>query len=258
MRLVRYRTISGEFWGRFDPDGVVPLIGNPFESYRDDSMVLTHREVQLLAPVAPGKIIGVANNYQTPDDDSSTLIEARRASANPVLFLKPPSALVGPGQKIVVPPGIGEIESSGSLALVIGSQARNVSPSDALQYVFGITCANDITAPAAHKAEKHWTRAKGYDSFCPVGPWVCVGEDLTKAVIETYVNLELKSRCESTDMIYSPEELISYISGVMTLNPGDLILTGSTTRVGPLEGGAQVEVRIDRVGSLVNDVRYTV
>lgn len=252
MRLVRFRTHAGDFWGEFDPDGITPLIGDPFGRFRRDSQRYLHGDVRLLAPVKPSKIVCVGLNYHAHVAESHT---ADEAPAEPLLFFKPPSSIIGPGESIEIPPSSSQVEFEGELAVVISRQIRQVSPIEAEEAIYGITCANDVTARDFQRSDKQWARAKGFDTFCPVGPWVCVGEDFAGLQLETLVDMELRQRTSVDDMIFSPPALVSFISSIMTLEPGDLILTGTPAGVGPLQPGNQVEVRIANIGSLVNDVR---
>ena len=251
MRLVRFISQSGTFWGEFDPEGIIPLIGDPFGDFRRDSLIYQHGEVRLIAPVKPSKIICVGMNYADHVSESDT---APQAASNPILFFKPPSSVIGPGQVIRLPESSEQVDFEGELALVIGRRARGVSPVEADEYIHGITCANDITARDFQRADNQWTRAKGFDTFCPIGPWVCVGDQYMNQDIETYQNTELKQRGNTSEMLIKPPELVSYISQIMTLEPGHVILTGTPAGVGPLPDGDQVEVRIQGIGSLVNDV----
>lgn len=252
MRLVRFISRSGTFWGEFDPEGIIPLIGDPFGTFRRDTLIHQHGDVQLLAPVKPSKVICVGLNYAEHVSESKT---SGQPPGHPLLFFKPPSSIIGPGQPIRLPESSKQVEFEGELALVIGRRATAISPVEADEYILGITCANDITARDFQKSDNQWARAKGFDTFCPIGPWVCVGEHYDNLDIETFQNTGLKQRANTNDMLIKPPELVSYISGIMTLEPGDVILTGTPAGVGPLADGDQVEVRIQGIGSLVNDVR---
>lgn len=251
MKLVRFRSSNGDFWGEFEPEGIVPLVGNPFRTFHRDSTFYQHGEVRLLAPVVPGKIVCVGLNYRDHVTESKTSDEP---PDEPMLFLKPPSSIIGPGGSIVLPASSSRVDFEGELGIVIGQTCRGISEVEADEFIYGITCANDVTARDFQRQDKQWGRAKGFDTFCPVGPWVCVGEDHRRLVIETLVDMELKQRACVDDMIFSPTELVSFISSIMTLYPGDLILTGTPGGAGPLKPGSKVEVRIENIGSLVNDV----
>lgn len=244
--------MQGEFWGEFQPDGITPLIGDPFGEYRLDTQEYPHRDVKLLAPVQPSKIVCVGLNYKDHIAESAT---ADEPPAEPLLFLKPPSAIIGPGETIVLPAISERVDFEGELALVISQRCRNVSEGEADEYIFGLSCANDVSARDFQRKDKQWARAKGFDTFCPVGPWVDIGLDYHGLEIETLVDMNLRQRATVDDMLFTPPFLVSYISSIMTLEPGDLILTGTPSGVGQLSPGQQVEVRIQNLGSLVNDVR---
>jgi 2-keto-4-pentenoate hydratase/2-oxohepta-3-ene-1,7-dioic acid hydratase in catechol pathway len=244
--------LEGDFWGEFQPDGIIPMIGDPFGDYRLDTQVYQHRDVRLLAPVIPTKIVCVGLNYRDHIAESATADEPLK---EPLLFFKPPSAIIGPGETIVLPTSSECVDYEGELALVIGQRCSKIAPGEADEYIFGLTCANDVSARDFQRSDKQWARAKGFDTFCPVGPWVDVGMDYHGLEIETLVDMNLRQRANVDQMQFNPAFLVSYISSIMTLEPGDLVLTGTPSGVGPLSAGQQVEVRIQNLGSLVNDVR---
>ncbi len=251
MRLVRFKSDKGVFWGEFQPDGIAPLIGNPFGTFRLDTMLHQHGAVRLLAPALPSKIICVGLNYHAHIEESKTASEAPK---EPFIFFKPPSAIVGPGATIELPASSKRVDFEGELALVIGKRGKNIPQIEAADYILGLTCANDVTARDFQQSDKQWTRAKGFDTFCPLGPWVCTDASYDNIEIESYLNLSLRQRALSSEMIFTPEELISYISSIMTLEAGDVILTGAPAGVGQLHADDQVEVRIQGIGALVNTV----
>ncbi len=252
MRLVRFKSEHGIFWGEFQPDGITPLIGNPFGSFRMDTQQYQHGAIQLLAPVLPTKIICVGLNYAAHVEESDTASEAPK---EPFIFLKPPSSIIGPGAPIILPRASQQVDYEGELALVISNRGKNIPLAEAGEYILGITCANDVTARDFQRSDKQWTRAKGFDTFCPVGPWVCTDGSYDRIEIESYLNMNLRQRGVSDEMLFSPDELVSYISTIMTLEAGDVILTGAPAGVGQLQDGDQIEVRIQGIGALVNDVR---
>ncbi len=252
MRLVRFESERGIFWGEFQPDGIVPLIGSPFGTHRLDTLVYQHGAVRLLAPVLPSKVVCVGLNYSAHIEESET---ANEAPKEPFIFLKPPSSVIGPGAPIILPKTSTRVDFEGELALVIKMKGKDIPLAEAGEYILGITCANDITARGFQRSDKQWTRAKGFDTFCPVGPWICTDGSYDRIEIESYLNLNLRQRALSDEMLFSPEQIISYISSIMTLEAGDVILTGAPSGVGELHDGDQIEVRIQGIGSLVNDVR---
>jgi len=201
--------------------------------------------------VEPSKIICVGLNYKEHVKESKTADEPPK---EPLLFFKPPSSLIGPGVRIERPEVSERVDYEGELGVVIGRECRNVAKIEAEDYIFGLTCVNDVTARDLQQKDKQWARAKGFDTFCPVGPWVVSHLNYSDLLLESFLNGELRQSGRSSMMIFPIPELISYISMIMTLYPGDLISTGTPSGVGPMESGDRVEVRIEGIGSLVNDV----
>jgi 2-keto-4-pentenoate hydratase/2-oxohepta-3-ene-1,7-dioic acid hydratase in catechol pathway len=203
----------------------------------------------LLPPVTPSKIVCVGRNYA---DHAKEL--GNEPPAEPILFLKPPSALLAPGGTIVRPQASQRVDFEGELAIVIGGEARNVAASDWRRYVRGFACANDVTARDLQKKDVQFTRGKGFDTFCPIGP--CVETDLDPADLRviTRVNGEVRQDGRTSQMIFSCGALVEFITGIMTLLPGDVILTGTPAGVGPLQSGDIVEVEIEGIGVLENRV----
>jgi 2-keto-4-pentenoate hydratase/2-oxohepta-3-ene-1,7-dioic acid hydratase in catechol pathway len=226
--------------------------------YETDSLWSTERtgefpliDVRLLPPVWPSKIVCVGRNYV---DHAKEL--GNPVPAEPMLFLKPPSSLIAHGDNIVYPPITQQMSYEGELGLVIGRQAHKVSVEEALEYIFGYTVINDITARDLQKKDGQWARAKGCDTFCPVGPWIVPRNEINfeSIRIRSWVNGEKKQDGTVLDMIFNPATIISYISQSITLEPGDLIATGTPPGVGLLEPGNLVRVEIEGVGALENTV----
>ncbi|MBP9898644.1 MAG: fumarylacetoacetate hydrolase family protein [Gemmatimonadales bacterium] len=199
--------------------------------------------------VQPSKIVCVGRNYAAHAKELGNEIPK-----NPMLFFKPPSALLEPGGTIVIPSVSQQVEYEAEIGVVIGTRASKVSAADAMTYVRGFTCGNDVTCRDLQKPDGQWGRAKGFDTFCPVGPVVAEGLDWTRLEVIGRVNGEERQRAPVSDMIFSIPVLIEYISGIMTLEPGDLILTGTPEGVGRLHPGDVVEVEIPGVGILRNTV----
>jgi 2-keto-4-pentenoate hydratase/2-oxohepta-3-ene-1,7-dioic acid hydratase in catechol pathway len=168
--------------------------------------------------------------------------------------MKPTSALIGPGERIVLPGQSERVDYEAELGVVIGRECHNVAAVEAEDYIFGFTCVNDVTARDLQKKDGQWTRGKGFDTFCPVGPWIVDKVDYRKLQVESYLNGKLKQSANISQMIFPIPKLIAFISKVMTLYPGDLISTGTPAGVGPMSTGDQIEIRIEKIGSLVNDV----
>lgn len=205
--------------------------------------------VQLLAPVMPGKIVGVGRNYA---DHAKEL--GNEPPAEPILFLKPPSALAAHEGLIEIPGISKQVDHEGELALVIGKRTHRVNAADWRDYVLGFTCANDVTARDLQRKDVQFTRAKSFDTFCPLGPWIETELDPSDLQLVTRVNGEIRQRGRTSQMIFGPPQLIEYISGIMTLEAGDVILTGTPAGVSPMRAGDTVEVEIDGIGVLRNHV----
>jgi 2-keto-4-pentenoate hydratase/2-oxohepta-3-ene-1,7-dioic acid hydratase in catechol pathway len=251
MRLCRVRVGGAPRWGEVR-DGLVELLhGAPWEGDERLGGAIPLREGDLLPPCEPSKIVAVGLNYAAHAAEQDKALPAE-----PLLFLKAPSALLAPGGTVVLPPDSQRVEHEGELALVIGRTARGVNASDALAHVLGYTCLDDVSARDIQRREKVYTRAKGFDTFCPIGPWLEteVG-DPQRLAIELRVNGEVRQHGTTADMIFPVTEVIAYVSRIMTLYPGDVITTGTPPGVGPLADGDAVEVEIDRIGVLRHGVR---
>lgn len=208
------------------------------------------REVKLLPPAAPSKIVCVGRNYAEHARELGN-----EAPKEPLIFLKPPSAIIAPEEPIVLPAISERVDYEGELALVIGRRCRNLAADEvASSYVAGYTCLNDVTARDLQKRDAQWTRAKGFDTFCPVGPVLETGLDPAKAALETCVNGIRKQGASLGEMIFSVDVIIRHIARVMTLEPGDVIATGTPSGVGPLAAGDVVEVSVSGIGTLRNRV----
>ena len=205
--------------------------------------------VRLHAPVVPGKIIAVGRNY---------VEHAREQNVDvpeiPLLFLKPPTTVIGPGAKIILPPQSKQVEHEAELAVVIGKRGRWIQAEEAFDYVMGYTAANDVTARDLQRRDGQWTRGKGFDTFLPLGPWIDTEFDPSDALVRCRVNGEMRQMGSTREMVFSIPQLIAFISSVMTLEPGDVILTGTPAGIGPLVDGDTVEVEVDGIGALRNSV----
>lgn len=230
-------------------DVVRPLRGTFFEEPIpiDDTVPLS--EVRLLAPIIPSKVVCVGRNYVEHAEELGSEVPEE-----PLLFMKPSTAVIGPGDPIRLPPESRRVDHEGELAVVIGRLCRRVSEEDAFGFVLGYTCGNDVTARDLQQKDGQWTRAKGFDSFCPLGPWLETELDPSDVEIATRVNGETRQRSRTSNMIFRPPTIISYASQVMTLLPGDVILTGTPSGVGPLSPGDRVEVEVEGIGVLANEV----
>ena len=250
MRIVRYQTAEEQpRYGWILDDKVGEIEGSLFGQYRRAEAELYLSDVKLLPPVQPSKIICVGRNYVAHAQEHDAEVPDL-----PLLFLKPPSSIIGPGETVYLPPQSNQIEHEAELALVIGKRGRWLTTDNALDYVLGYTVANDVTARDLQRRDGQWTRGKGFDTFCPVGPWIDTDFDVTDALISCHVNDELRQMASTRDMVFSVRQLLTYASSVMTLEPGDLILTGTPAGVGPLQPGDQVAITIGGLGDLTNPV----
>ncbi|HHL39430.1 MAG TPA: FAA hydrolase family protein [Deltaproteobacteria bacterium] len=207
-------------------------------------------EAALLAPVLPSKIVAIGLNYKAHAAEFD-----KELPQEPMLFLKPPTAVTGPGGEIVYPSHMSRrVDYEGELAVVMGREARGVGVDEAAGYILGYTCFNDVTARDLQGRDVQYTRAKGFDTFAPMGPWIETELDPRDVRIETFLNGSKRQDCSTADMIFDCFELVSFVSRVMTLLPGDVIATGTPSGVGRMKPGDEVEVRIEGIGSLVNTV----
>jgi 2-keto-4-pentenoate hydratase/2-oxohepta-3-ene-1,7-dioic acid hydratase in catechol pathway len=207
-------------------------------------------DVRLLAPVLPSKVVAVGRNYA---DHAREM--GGEPPAEPVLFLKPSTAVVGHGDPIAYPVKLTQrVDYEGELAVIIGRLCREVPAAQAAEVIFGYTCANDVTARDLQARDGQWTRAKGFDTFCPLGPWIETDADPADLGLTTVVNGEVRQQARTSQLLYDVPALVEYVSTVMTLLPGDVLLTGTPAGVGPLEDGDEVSVTIENIGSLRNTV----
>ncbi len=207
-------------------------------------------DVRLLAPVLPSMVVAVGRNYADPAREMGG-----EPPAEPVLFLKPSTAVVGHGDPIAYPVKLTQrVDYEGELAVIIGRLCREVPAAQAAEVIFGYACANDVTARDLQARDGQWTRAKGFDTFCPLGPWIETDADPADLELTTMVNGEVRQQARTSQLLYDVPALVEYVSTVMTLLPGDVLLTGTPAGVGPLEDGDEVSVTIENIGSLRNTV----
>ncbi len=251
MRIVRYQI--GEDAPRYGwllEDKVGVMDGDPFGKYRRREAKTPLTDLKLVTPAVPSKIVCVGRNY----------VEHARELGNevpkvPLLFMKPPSSIISNGETILLPPQSSQVEHEGELVIVIGKRGRNITAEEARKYILGYTIGNDVTARDLQKSDGQWTRAKGFDTFCPFGPWIDTDFDPSDAVVTCRVNGQMRQMASTRDMIFGVGTLVAFISSVMTLMPGDLIFTGTPSGVGELRHGDRVDVEIDGLGSISNPVR---
>lgn len=250
IHFLRFQSGGYTGFGCLRGDKIFPIVGSIFGKFdmgnRDHSL----DEITFLPPVVPQKIICVGLNYAGHAAESTL----DRIPEEPVLFFKPPSALIGHGDRIVLPEWVDRVDYEGELAVIIGQRLKNVGPEAAGDGIFGCTCLNDVTARNIQKKDSQWTRAKGFDTFCPVGPYIVKGFDYSSLDIETRLNGKIMQKSNTSLMLRTPAEVVSFISKVMTLCPGDIVSMGTPSGVGPLKAGDVVEIEVEGIGILSNPV----
>lgn len=263
MRIVRFAHASGMSFGVVEGESgagpealtVSEIDGHPFGQLRLTSRRWALADVRLLSPILPSKVVCVGHNYTEHAAEHGAEVPAE-----PLIFLKPSTSVIGPGDAIRIPLQSKQVEHEAELAVVIGAPgARRVDQAGARRAIFGYACANDVTARDLQHRDGQWTRAKSFDSFCPLGPWIVTGLDIGDHEVRCEVgpdpaSREVRQLGRTKDMIFDVPTLVSYVSHVMTLLPGDVLLTGTPAGVGPLVDGDTVLVRVEGVGELVNPV----
>jgi len=256
VRIVRFGLADQIAYGVVEGDAddhasltVTAIDGHPFAAFDRTSVTLPLSQVRVLPPVLPSKVIGIGKNYV---DHAREM--GGEAPATPVMFLKPSTAVIGDGDPIVLPPQSRQVEYEGELAVVIGRLAREVPHDRAAEAILGYTCANDVTARDLQRSDGQWTRAKGFDSFAPLGPWIVTDVDVSDVVIQTRLDGEVVQSGRTSQMVHSVAEIVAFVSETMTLLPGDVILTGTPAGVGPIRGGQRVSVSVAGVGTISNPV----
>jgi 2-keto-4-pentenoate hydratase/2-oxohepta-3-ene-1,7-dioic acid hydratase in catechol pathway len=251
MRFVRFAVGSTIGYGVVEEDGKLRAISTtPFLPFELTDATFDPSEVRLLAPTLPSKVVAVGLNYR------AHAIETGKALPDePMLFMKPSTSVIGQGETIVLPPQSHRVDHEAELGVVIGKAARNVAEPEAEDFILGYTCANDVTARDLQAKDVQFTRAKGFDTFCPLGPEIVTDVDGGKLDISCRVGGELRQQSNTSDMIFGPAQLVAFVSSVMTLLPGDVIITGTPDGIAPLKDGDLVEVEIEGIGTLSNPVR---
>ena len=250
MKIVRIRTEEGISYGGAEPEGIRVYQGSPLVAWEPSDVVVPFEEAHLLAPVFPTKVVAVGKNYAEHAEEMGSDVPE-----NPIIFIKPATAVVGPGVPVVYPPDSANVHHEAELAVVIGAIARNVKAEDVQSVILGYTAANDVTARDLQRHDGQWTRGKGFDTFCPLGPAVETELDPLEGLsIQCRVNGEIRQSGSTADMVFGVAELLEFISRVMTLLPGDVVLTGTPSGVGPVVPGDRIEVEIEGIGILSNPV----
>jgi 2-keto-4-pentenoate hydratase/2-oxohepta-3-ene-1,7-dioic acid hydratase in catechol pathway len=264
VRIARFAKGDGVAYGVVEGDSSAPqtiteLYGHPFGVDPAGVRLTGDRyplaEVRLLAPVLPSKVVAVGKNYAGHVREMRELLATPQAPAEPVLFLKPSTSVTGPGDRIAYPVKITDrVDYEGELAVIIGRLCRDVPRERAADVIFGYTCANDVTARDLQARDGQWTRAKGFDTFCPLGPWMETATDPSDLGITTTVNGTVRQHARTSELLWDVPSLVAYVSSVMTLLPGDVLLTGTPEGVGSLTHGDEVSVTVESIGTLTNRV----
>lgn len=252
MRLCRFEFQGNVSIGCWEGERIRVCRGDILDTCQVTSATIKCSDVRLLPPVLPGKIIGIGRNYAEHARELGNV----PPEAEPLIFLKPPSAVIAAGDAILLPACSQRVDHEGELGVVIGKTARDLdAAADPLKYVLGYSCVNDVTARDLQKKDVQFTRGKGFDTFCPFGPWIETELDPASVKVETRVNGAVRQKGNTADMIFPVARLIRFLSGIMTLYPGDLIATGTPAGVGPLAAGDSVEVEVEGIGVLHNPVK---
>lgn len=266
MRFVRFDTDRNTRWGRLEGSQIHVLSKGPYLGGVETGEVLSASGIRLVAPCEPSKVVGVGLNYadhrgdrQGPDSLVAGIVNRaldhdRESHREPILFLKAPSAIVGPGAAIVLPSNAQRVDYEAELAVIIGHRLHHPTPQQVLEGIFGYTCANDVSARDLQERDGQWMRAKSFDTFCPVGPWIETELDPSDLALDGLLNGEIRQHARTSHMLVGTLELVRFAAQVMTLLPGDILLTGTPTGVGALRPGDQFAVRIEGIGELQNPV----
>ena len=249
MKIVRFAVEGKTKYGILKGQSIQAIEGKPFREIKPAEDTYRLKDVRLLAPCLPSKIVALGLNYKKHAEEVKAPLPKE-----PLIFLKPPTSVIGPEENIVYPPSSTRIDYEGELAIVIKKRAWQVSEEDALDYVLGYTCLNDVSARDHQRDDVQWTRSKGFDTFGPIGPCIETDLDPDNVMVETYLNGQLKQHSSTSDLIFPIAVQISFISHVITLLPGDVITTGTPSGIGPMKPGDTVEIKIEGIGTLRNYV----
>lgn len=250
MKLIRCQVQGRTVYGILQDEEVTELEGDFLGPLKTRSTVHARAGVRLLAPCSPSKIIAVGLNYRDHARELDLPVPE-----TPVIFLKPPTSIIGPGDIIQYPGMSSRVDYEAELGIVIKDRVKEIRPEDARGHILGYTCANDVTARDLQKMDGQWTRAKSFDTFCPVGPWIETELDPDDLLVESYLNGKRRQSSRTSQFIFTVDQIVSFISRIMTLYPGDLVITGTPAGIGPMEPGDEIEVRIEGLGGLMNVVK---
>jgi 2-keto-4-pentenoate hydratase/2-oxohepta-3-ene-1,7-dioic acid hydratase in catechol pathway len=249
VKIVRYTAGRKAEYGIWNGELVQSLAGTPYHRLKTTNRYHQLSDLRLLPPCIPSKIVALGLNYRSHAEEVKL-----RIPDEPLIFLKPSTSVIGPEDSILYPASSQQVDYEGELGVVIRNRTWRVSREEAIHYVLGYTCFNDVTARDLQYKDKQWTRAKSFDTFSPIGPCIETELDPPNLLLETYLNGELKQRTNTSDLIFSVPELVSFISHVMTLLPGDIVATGTSSGIGPMQPGDTIEVKIEQIGTLRNYV----
>lgn len=249
MKYARARVGKEEFYALIENDELICLSDKPYDGAKPDGRKYPLAAARLLAPCEPSKLVCVGKNYWAHAEEMK-----EGHPEEPLLFLKPNTCVIGPGDEIIYPEISHRLDYEGELGVVIGKKTHNVAPGTASDYIFGYTCLNDVTARDIQKGDRQWTRGKGFDTFAPLGPWIETGIDAGNVRIQTRLNGKKKQDSNTALMTHDIDKLICYISACMTLLPGDVIATGTPEGIGPMQRGDSIEVEIEGIGILQNRI----
>lgn len=249
MKIVRYKDGAEVKWGIVDEEMIREMEGNPFEHFHLTSKAKRMDEVKLLAPCLPSKIVAVGLNYRDHAEEVKM-----KLPQEPLLFLKPGTSVIGPGEGIVYPKMSKQVDYEAEMAVVIRKVAKAVPEEKASDYILGYSCLNDVTARDLQTKDKQWTRAKGFDTFSPIGPWIVTDIDPHRLEVSSYLNGERRQHSNTKNLIFGPYQLVSFISHIMTLLPGDVIATGTPSGIGPMVVHDKIDIVIEGIGTLSNTV----
>ncbi len=249
MKFIRYKIKSGIRYGQVCEGHVLEIEGDIFSKYQVTETKHALCDLKILSPCVPTKIIAIGLNYRSHAAELGMALPE-----DPMVFMKPPTAVIGPDEEIIYPGMSSQVDYEGELAVVIGKKCRFVTEEDSEKYIAGYTCFNDVTARDLQKKDVQFTRAKGFDSFAPMGPFIETDINPCNVKIETFLNGEKKQSGNTNDLIFPVRTIVSFLSKIMTLCPGDIIATGTPGGIGPMKRGDVVEVRIEGVGTLQNKV----
>lgn len=251
MRICRASAGTESFYAVLEGDILRPMRGVPFDGVEQDGRSVPLKDARLLAPVEPSKVVCIGKNYYA----HAMELKEGAPPEEPLIFLKPSTSVIGPEDEIEYPPDCKRLDYEAELAIIIGKRCRNVQPGKFKDVIFGYTCLDDVTARDLQKSDGQWTRSKGYDTFCPIGPWIETELDPFDVKVESRLNGKVCQSDSTKSLIHDIDKLVSYITRVMTLLPGDVIATGTPAGIGPMQSGDTIEVEVAGIGVLRNSIR---